>query len=521
MRKTLALVFSCLVCWLFAGGLCLAKEPEHTLLFFFENVCASCHTEDTFYDLFNRCVSPEEKAELSYEIRTYNVFLDANMATYEEMLEEAGLDRTSFALPVLVADGQWISGYDEMEARLRNILFEEKAAGEAVEGGQETGSAASAADGPETEQAAGAADSPADFEIPALDIGDDVPAALLFTTYACEECDETKAYLEALKNKTPFSITELSVAEGGNVRLFKELLRIYGRQETEGVVPAVFAGTHAYLGKEEITEGLPALLSEGGASCGVLKEQLSKVTGQETVASVSFAAMFGAGLLSGFNPCSISMLLMLFSILLTTKAPVLKNGLLYLAGKYAAYLSIGLAICLAASQIGQTALDRFGSIVNWVIVLLFLAAAALNFMDFLHVRKQEYGKVRMQLPQRLRRFNHRLLKKTGRLEGTLLSLLVLGLGVAVSFGEFFCTGQIYMASILYLLRTAREEIWLLLGTLIVYVTAMCIPAAVILFIIAKTKGTEKASDFMLRHMDAIKLLNAILFVLYAVYFILK
>ena len=87
MRKTLALVFSCLVCWLFAGGLCLAKEPEHTLLFFFENVCASCHTEDTFYDLFNRCVSPEEKAELSYEIRTYNVFLDANMATYEEMLE--------------------------------------------------------------------------------------------------------------------------------------------------------------------------------------------------------------------------------------------------------------------------------------------------------------------------------------------------------------------------------------------------------------------------------------------------
>ena len=27
---------------------------EHSLQFFFENVCASCHEEDEFYKLFNR-----------------------------------------------------------------------------------------------------------------------------------------------------------------------------------------------------------------------------------------------------------------------------------------------------------------------------------------------------------------------------------------------------------------------------------------------------------------------------------
>ena len=58
--------------------------------FFFENVCASCHEEDDFYDLFNRCVTAEEKASISYDIRTYNVFKSADEAVFEETLKENG-----------------------------------------------------------------------------------------------------------------------------------------------------------------------------------------------------------------------------------------------------------------------------------------------------------------------------------------------------------------------------------------------------------------------------------------------
>lgn len=73
----------------------------------------------------------------------------------------------------------------------------------------------------------------------------------------------------------------------------------------------------------------------------------------------------------------------------------------------------------------------------------------MNFLDFLSVRKSEYGKVRMQLPKKLRHLNHQMLKKASHMEGAFLGILILGLGIAVSLGEFFCTGQIYMASILY------------------------------------------------------------------------
>ena len=72
------------------GSLAKAEEKTHTIWFFFENVCASCHEEDDFYDLFNRCVTAEEKASISYDIRTYNVFKSADEAVFEETLKENG-----------------------------------------------------------------------------------------------------------------------------------------------------------------------------------------------------------------------------------------------------------------------------------------------------------------------------------------------------------------------------------------------------------------------------------------------
>ena len=80
---------------------------------------------------------------------------------------------------------------------------------------------------------------------------------------------------------------------------------------------------------------------------------------------------------------------MLFSILLTTRASVLKNGILYLVGKYVTYLGLGLGICFAASKIDQNLLGRFGAVVNGILIVLFLFVAVMNFLDFLSVRR--YG----------------------------------------------------------------------------------------------------------------------------------
>lgn len=551
MRRKIQMLFvlvmlAVFICPVHASGEADGVQ-EHTLRFFYNNVCASCHEDDNFYELFNRCVTSEEKKQISYEIRTYNLFLDADEAVYAELLEEAGKDRSDYALPVLVVDGQWISGYEEMEKQLHGILFgkentgssgslEENHTGNPDFPDEET---ADVSDVPEdgTQSSETVAEEKAetfdDFEKAA----EGQQAILLFSTYSCEECEEAKKFLAELGDRTEFAVAEYSIVEEDNVQIFKKLLAQYGYEQEEAKVPAVFAGARALFGVKEIREELPSILEKGEAEPDMIKVQSAETAGEQGPGNVAvgesdhaaaadtysgerprFSALFGAGLLSGFNPCSISMLLMLFSILLTSHASVLKNGLVYLAGKYVVYLGLGLGICFAASEIDQKLLSRYSGAVNLVIILLFLAAAVLNFLDFLNVRKDEYGKVRMQLPKGLRRFNHRLIRHAQGTEGLFLTLLVLGLGMAVSVGEFFCTGQIYMASILYLLRSGGQALQNL-GALLVYVTAMSIPATVIVVLIHVTKGTGRVSEFMLNHMAAIKLLNAVLFVLYALYFI--
>ena len=527
-KKAGLFVFLPVIIWVltvgFAGNPVKAEEKTHTIWFFFENVCASCHEEDDFYDLFNRCVTAEEKASISYDIRTYNVFKSADEEVYEKTLKENGKEKGDVTLPVLYIDGQWLSGYDKIEQELHGVLFEEENSAGASE--MNTEKNLTAGENPEgqseyTEETGETAEASSEITLPVLGAEGKDPAVLLFTTYSCNDCEEIKEYLKELQESENFALTEVNVAEGENIRLFKELLGVFGCSQDDGKVPAVFAGETALLGKDEIREKLPELLKKGEAPCEKLEAKLNRLGDGETVTVASLATLFGAGLLAGFNPCSISMLLMLFSILITTKASVLKNGILYLVGKYLTYLGLGLGICFAASRIDEAFLGRFGQILNGILILLFLFVAVMNFLDFLNVRKAEYGRVRMQLPKKLRHFNHQMLKKASHMEGAFLGILILGLGIAVSLGEFFCTGQIYMASILYLLRNAREQ-WLpLLGTLMVYVTAMSIPAVVILAVIAKTKGTGRVSDFMLKHMGAIKLLNCLLFLFYAVYFLLK
>ena len=495
---------------------------EHILQFFFENVCASCHEEDEFYQLFNRCISKEEKQELTYEIRTYNVFQEVDMQAYEAALAETGRTKADTELPVLLIDGKWISGYESIEKELHGVLLGESAdckqekKEEDKQEDKQKNQAENEHTTEKTDSVQAILQSDAWEVLSKKDTG-----ILFFDTYSCTDCKEAGEYLAELQNELEFGEIEINVSEGENLALFKELLQMSGRRDEEGKVPAVLAGNQILLGKEEIKEKLEEALGSGKATPDELKSSLMKLTGTEEIQTASIPVMFGAGLLAGFNPCSISMLLMLFSILLTGRASVLKNGILYLIGKYATYLGIGILFCVAAAQVDQQLLNKVGSAVGVAVTILFLAAAILNFLDFLNVRKMEYGKVRMQLPAKMRHFNHTLIKKAQNAEGVFLSLLVLGLGIAISIGEFFCTGQIYMASLLYLIKSADAQFVQLIFRLLVYVTAMSIPAVCILLVIYKTKKTQRVSEFMLEHMAAVKLLNAILFACYAVYFVLS
>ena len=253
------------------------------------------------------------------------------------------------------------------------------------------------------------------------------------------------------------------------------------------------------------------------SNIGRVREQLSETEGEKAAGGQNLLTLAGAGLLAGLNPCSVSMLLMLLSMIVSEKASVWKNGLLYLAGKYTAYVTIGLIIYVSAASLDGLILQDAGNILNKILVLLFGTAGILYLADAVRVFRQEYGKIRTQLPAGLRKWNHGLIRRVGNYSGMLKPLLILGLGMAISVGEFFCTGQIYMASITYLLKDQVSMVWI---SFLVYVTAMSLPAFLMLLIIQRTRNTELISEFMLRHMGAVKIFYALLFLGYALYFFL-
>lgn len=475
--------------------------------FFYQEVCASCDGTEEFFEIYDQMFTEEERAGMEVEIATYNVFMESNEEYYRKRAEEQGIPKGE-QLPVLIVGERWVSGYEAMKSTLRELLLEHDS--EEVRQDEEEQRKT------EQEQTAAQAEQTAD----ALKQGTET-VLVLFTTNSCEDCEKVKEWISSQAWMQNYTVVEWNIIEDGCTEFLKQMFRVCGTEESRQKVPAVFAGDFVWTRTQEILSVTEEQIRS--ADNGELQELLASVkedagsgTSENTSDFYHLLTLAGAGLLAGFNPCSISMLLMLLSLLLGARVSVWKNGLIYLGGKYLAYFSIGMAIFVTASQISQKTLDRAGRILDVILAVLFLAAAMFYFTDAVKIFRQDYGHIRTQLPVGLRKANHRLIRNISRMSGVMQPLLILGLGGAIALGEFFCTGQIYMASITYLLKDGEATVWL---PFLVYVTAMSLPAFAMVLLIQKTRNTERISDFMFRHLGAIKVCNAVLFLCFAVYFL--
>lgn len=527
----------CIIYILFLLFLCAADNPLKVhagaleVEFYYDNACEACKEDDKIYDLFNQCITKEEKEQTAYETAAYNIFQTDNRSRFEKLCKENGVDSSKYNLPVCIVGDKWIWGYENIEKELKAVFVNEgksypKESTSAEDDVNITQKSTQMADEHNSEQKMKQETNSeiiAELElIMNQELDAKEPFVLYFSTYSCKDCEKVKKELEKIQSESGVTIKEYNIAEKNYVQLVQELFVKYKVPEEEQRVPVVFYGDSYMAGANRICDSLSGDIKEDkaeyGSICQTMKTFISE-GGTEAAGGKSFVMFIVSGFLAGFNPCSISMLLMLLSILLTTNTSVLKSGFLYIAGKYVTYFLIGTGIYFAASWISNGAFKTAGIVINLVIAGLFLVAAVFYFLDFWNVRKKEYGKIRMQLPKALRGFNHRLIKKAGTARPVLLMAVVFGLGVAISLGEFFCTGQIYMANVIYLLKTARESIGFVLLLFLAYVTAMCLPSMIFIYVIYKTKSVNRISDFMLNHMDMVKLFNALLFLAFAAYFL--
>ena len=337
---------------------------------------------------------------------------------------------------------------------------------------------------------------------------------LFFYVTPCEACDIAKEILDQLENEENVLFTRLNIYEEDNLLLYFVLAEINSIPERDRQVPVLF-----FDGGYTIDFSYEAVLEIISAFQGIDLSDIRYMDAEQALIYVTrnYLLFFWIGLLNGFNPCSISMILLLFSLLAVKKLNIIKLGLAYTLGRWITYLAIGLLLYGFISTIDGQVMQRISTIITWFLVLASLTLALLHFFDFLAAKREQYGKIRVQLPRFLRDFNHKLIQNTS-LEGreNLIVLAVFALAVFVSVGEFICTGQIYLATIIYLNRSDAGTAVL---PLLIYVTAMIIPSLVLTVLVARGKNAFELSEIFRRNMPVVKLAGMVFFLGFAVYLI--
>lgn len=485
------------------------EKPE--VLFVHNNPCESCDEEGRFREILDEAIR-EGNMDITCRMRTYYAYREDGRKMAEQAMAYFGLEQSQVLYPIVVIGDHYLLGYDQIRQELGQVLETVTASGirePMPDGG-----------GVEQDKSGAAPAGQEPLEM-VLDAGKDVIHLLYFRTEICSKCEKAEEALEQLPGlvrvdgqEYPVVITELSVAEEENALFFGALAEQYEIPEREQQVPIVFLGEKYLSGESQIREQMAGLLESGEGIGAVYRA--GEMKAQEENPVFFLLKTIGVGFLNGFNPCALSLVLLFFSLIASLPKGCLGYGLGFLTGKFLAYVALGLAAATAMSAIPFEAFSLLRKGINLILLAFCLVLAYGNFQDCFHAFRGEYGKIKVQLPGKLRTWNDRLVKKVAENSGKkAFLLLAFGGGMAIALGEFFCTGQIYLASILQWIQRAESGRVPVLA-LFLYSGALCLPALVLLILIVRGKSVISLADQSLKRMPLIKLCNGILFVVFAV-----
>lgn len=505
------------------------------------NVCASCHPEDDFFAVVSDTISPI-KQEYPYEIAVYNTFRAEDKNRFEKRLQDLGLKEADVSLPALIMISEdsealvCLSGLDEIKEKLEDTLKQAAKPGQfvsseaALESDEKTEIVTQAENENQIEKPLSNTDWKNQLrEAVSKDKSTD-SVILYFSTISCTDCSEVKSLLKKMTDeqttKKPLVIHEFNIAEGDNVVLLQKLFSIYGVASDKQQVPIVFFSGGYLSGAKAVTQELEQKWKDdeltGFNLENILPDDASwKEENKDQASFKTYIGLAAAGFINGVNPCGASMLLMLLAAIAMSGRSVIKTGCAYLAGKFTAYCAMGMGLYKLFMAIGQDIFLSISNVLTWIFAAVFFILAILYMIDFVNVKRKQYGKIRMQLPTALRKWNHERIEKASKINAKWMIPAAVVLGIMISAGEFFCTGQVYLAAILYMMKMQQEMKLQTNVAFIVYVTAMCIPSFLIVLVIEKTKNVIHMSNKTLEWLPAIKLVTAIVFFIFAVFMLIQ
>ena len=211
-------------------------------------------------------------------------------------------------------------------------------------------------------------------------------------------------------------------------------------------------------------------------------------TARSRMATFTLGAVLVAGLADGVNPCAVSALVFLMSLLGVAKVRgrrLLLMGASFCIASFATYFAIGFGLlrCLHIFE-GFGAL-REGIEIAMVLVLAVLAF--LSFRDALRYRRSHDAKdVALRLSKRVQSWTHAIMKRGVRSHHLFLGGLAVG--AAVTALESVCTGQVYVPTLMVVAKSGfSARAW---GYLLAYNGMFVLPLVVVFIAVYLGLRTE-------------------------------
>lgn len=302
-----------------------------------------------------------------------------------------------------------------------------------------------------------------------------------------------------------------------DVGIMTNYLRLAGYQErlgckTEADVSMVVNGRIMLNGLGEIRNGLFETMDRMLAgNLQAVPATPSPIAAMQTrMRQFTMAGVMVAGFVDGLNPCAIATFVFFMSLLALLKTggrPLLLAGVAFCAASFLTYFAIGLGLLRALHLAAGFGTARAAIEVGMTALLLLLAG--LSFRDAWHYRNGSNPKsLSLRLPRPIMLLTHAVMRRG--LQSRHLVLGGIGIGMLVTVLESICTGQIYVPTLVLVLRSGSSFLQAT-AYLALYNVLFILPLIIILWLTWRGLKTAELLDWSRRNVAFSKCLLGFFF----------
>jgi cytochrome c biogenesis protein CcdA len=352
-----------------------------------------------------------------------------------------------------------------------------------------------------------------------------IPKLVVFYSPTCHNCLQIKKELLPQiekKFKDKIYLEYRDIADMENYKLMLGLQEKYG-PDIKIVLPVFYFEGKLLNGQADIRRELEVMIANS----------LNKLQEVEALPPLDLVTRFkafkpltiiGAGLIDGINPCAFTVLVFFVSFLVLQgyrKRELISVGLSFIFAVFLTYISLGAGLLGFLYYIEGFWLAA--RIFNFSIGILSIILGFLAIYDFFKFKKTGLTEgLVLQLPTAVKNQIHSIIglhyrkskdaneKQVLYMPMFRLVLSALITGFLVSILEAVCTGQMYLPTITFVLKTSHLKTQAL-GYLLLYNIMFILPLLIIFFFALWGATSEQFTKVLKRHLSAIKLLMAVLF----------